>query len=68
MSSIWDHHARHLGELVNEKDELQAHLFLEQLMLFPVDIQDKILNDISKLGHCKTDDISKIISYYSSRV
>ncbi|WP_371379115.1 hypothetical protein [Thalassotalea aquiviva] len=68
MESIWQHHAEHLGELVNAKDELQAHLFLEQLMLFPVDIQDKIINDIASLGKCKTEDIEEILSYYASRV
>ncbi len=68
MSSIWEHHAKHLGELVNAKDELQAHLFLEQLMLFPVDIQDKIISEISSMSSCKTEDISLIISFYASRV
>ena len=68
MSCLWEHHAVHLGELISAKEDLQAHLYLEQLMLFPVDIQDKIINDISRLPKCKTEDIAEIITYYSSRV
>ncbi|TLU66323.1 hypothetical protein FE810_06420 [Thalassotalea litorea] len=68
MGSVWRHHAEHLANLITEKDELKAHLYLEQLMLFPVDIQDKIIEDIAKLPRCSTDDIAEIISYYTTRV
>ena len=67
MGSIWAHHAKHLRELVNNRAELQAHLYLEQLMLFPVDIQDKIINEISNLAKCETESIAEIISFYSYR-
>ena len=67
MGSIWEHHAKHLGELLSNRDDLQAHLYLEQLMLFPVDIQDKIINEISNLAKCETDSIAEIISFYSYR-
>ena len=68
MCSIWEHHAVHLADLISSKDELQAHLYLEQLMLFPVDIQDKIIHEISSLRKCNTDDIAEIITFYSSRI
>lgn len=65
MGTIWDHHAKHLGELVNANEELKAHLYLEQLMLFPVNIQDKIINEVSNLPKCNNEKIAEIISYYS---
>ncbi|WP_068547653.1 hypothetical protein [Thalassotalea crassostreae] len=67
MGSIWDNHASYLAKLLDTNDELQAHLFLEQLMLFPVDIQDKIINEISNLPKCNVEDISQIIGFYASR-
>jgi hypothetical protein len=34
-------------------------------MLFPVDIQDKIIEDISQLQHCNNNAVSNIIKHYS---
>ena len=65
MSAIWKNHANQLVDMINEKKETQAHLYLEQLMLFPVDIQDKIIDDISHLSHCNDEAVAGIISYYS---
>ncbi|MFT5295154.1 MAG: hypothetical protein ACI9YH_001164 [Colwellia sp.] len=65
MSVIWRNHANRLMEFVNNNNEVQAHLYLEQLMLFPVDIQDKIINDISHLAQCNCEAVSNIISQYS---
>jgi len=65
MSVIWRNHADHLIKLINGNNETQAHLYLEQLMLFPVDIQDKIIEDISQLHQCNSDAVSNIISHYS---
>lgn len=64
MSAIWNNHAHRLIELINSNNEAQAHLYLEQLMLFPVDIQDRIINDVSGLQHCKPEDVAEIISRY----
>ncbi|WP_206485646.1 hypothetical protein [Thalassotalea sp. G2M2-11] len=65
MSAIWKNHASRLAEIINNNNETQAHLYLEQLMLFPVDVQDKIIEDISQLTHCNSDAISRIISRYT---
>jgi hypothetical protein len=64
MSVIWKNHANRLVDFVNNNNEVQAHLYLEQLMLFPLDIQDKIINDISHLTHCNCEAVSNIISQY----
>jgi hypothetical protein len=66
MSSIWNNHAVHLAELIDSNDPTQAHMYLEQLMLFPVDIQDKIIQEISILPKCSSNKIEEIISHYSS--
>ncbi|GLX80518.1 hypothetical protein tinsulaeT_38580 [Thalassotalea insulae] len=65
MSAIWKNHANRIAEFLNNNNETQAHLYLEQLMLFPVDVQDKIIEDISQLTHCSSDAISNIISRYT---
>jgi hypothetical protein len=65
MSAIWSNHANHLTKLINNNNETQAHLYLEQLMLFPVDVQDKIIEDISQLDQCNNDAVSNIIKHYS---
>ncbi|MBA6231984.1 MULTISPECIES: hypothetical protein [unclassified Colwellia] len=64
MSVIWKNHANRLIDFVNNDNEVQAHLYLEQLMLFPLDIQDKIINDISHLAHCNCEAVSNIINQY----
>lgn len=66
MSAIWKNHAMHLADMMNGNNETQAHLYLEQLMLFPVDIQDKIIEEISNLSQCNSDAVASIISQYSS--
>ncbi|WP_286235550.1 hypothetical protein [Thalassotalea sediminis] len=65
MSAIWRSHASRLAELMANNNETQAHLYLEQLMLFPVDIQDKIIEDISHLSNCNSEAISNVISNYT---
>jgi hypothetical protein len=65
MSAIWQHQAQRLNEMLNSNDETQAHLYLEQLLLFPVDIQDKIIEDISRLSHCNSRAVANIIGHYS---
>jgi hypothetical protein len=65
MSAIWISHATRLVDFVSNNNEVQAHLYLEQLMLFPVDIQDKIINDISHLAHCNSEAVSHIIGQYT---
>tara|TARA_R110000737_G_scaffold1598_21_gene4855 strand:+ start:124 stop:336 length:213 start_codon:yes stop_codon:yes gene_type:complete len=65
MSAIWKNHANRLIELINSNNETQAHLYLEQLMLLSVDIQDKIINDVSNLTHCNSDAVANIINQYT---
>jgi hypothetical protein len=64
MSVIWKNHASRLVDFVNNNNEVQAYIYLEQLMLFPLDIQDKIINDISHLPYCNCESVSNIISQY----
>ena len=65
MSAIWKNHADHLSRMINANKETQAHMYLEQLMLFPVDVQDRIIDDISHLSDCNSDDIASIINRYT---
>ena len=65
MSAMWKNHANKLCEFMNGKNETQAHLYLEQLLLFPVDIQDKIIDDISRLQHCDKEAVANILGKYS---
>lgn len=65
MSSVWTNHANDLAQFLDNNNETQAHMYLEQLMLFPVDIQDKIIEEISHLVQCSSEDIARIITHYS---
>jgi len=51
--------------MINANNETQAHIYLEQLLLFPVDIQDKIIEEISHLRSCSSDAVANIIGHYS---
>lgn len=65
MSAIWKYQAQRLKELIDQNNETSAHLYLEHLMLFPVDIQDKIIEDISQLPYCSSEAIESILGKYS---
>ncbi len=65
MNAIWNSHAENLSKYLDCNNETQAHLYLEQLMLFPVDIQDKIIEEISNLGQCNKEAIANVINHYS---
>jgi hypothetical protein len=62
---MWTCQARYLKEMIDANNETQAHMYLEQLMLFPVDIQDKIIEEISHLSNCNSDAVASIIGNYS---
>lgn len=65
MSAIFRHQAQCLNVMIDANNETQAHMYLEQLLLFPVDIQDKIIEEVSRLGNCNSDAIASIIGNYS---
>lgn len=65
MSATWQHQARRLNQLIDANNDIQAHLYLERLLLFPVDIQDKIIEEISHLTHCNSDAVAGILGHYS---
>lgn len=65
MSAIFRDQAQCLIKMIDNNNETQAHIYLEQLLLFPVDIQDKIIDDISHLGNCNQDAVANIIGHYS---
>jgi len=51
--------------MIDANNDTQAHLYLEQLLLFPVDIQDRIIEEISHLSNCNSDSIANILGHYS---
>ncbi len=65
MSAVWKYQARHLKTMIDANNETQAHLYMESLMLFPVDIQDRIIEDISHLKNCTSEAIASILGHYS---
>ena len=65
MSAIWKNHAIKLTDMIKENNETKAHLYLEQLMLFPVNVQDAIIEEISHLEHCHSEAVAGIISHYT---
>ncbi|MDX2369854.1 MAG: hypothetical protein QNK36_15870 [Colwellia sp.] len=65
MSTTWICQARCLNKMIDANNETQAHMYLEQLLLFPVDIQDKIIEEISHLSNCNSEAVACIIGNYS---
>ena len=65
MSAVFRNQARYLHQMIDANNATEAHLYLEKILLFPVDIQDKIIEEISHLGNCDNDSIAKIIGHYS---
>jgi len=52
--------------LVDEQKETQLQHYLGEIMLFPSDVQDKIIEDISMLPLCTKDAVADILDYYST--
>ena len=65
MSALCFYRAGHLFDLVNHNKTIEMSLYFEHLMLYPNNIQDEILEDISKLPLCNNEAIAKIFSCYS---
>ena len=65
MSATWKYQASRLKQMVDANNDTQAHLYMEQLLLFPVDIQDRIIEDISNLPQCNSNAIANILGHYS---
>ena len=65
MSTLWENHTCDIVKFLTEKNETKAHLYMTQLLHFPVDIQDKIIEEISQLPQCTHKDIAKIIAKYT---
>ncbi|XPF94417.1 hypothetical protein ACM9HF_20805 [Colwellia sp. RE-S-Sl-9] len=59
MSAVWTKHADELLNLMNEQK------YLQQLLSFPLDIQDKIIEDISSSPLCTKEEIVNIMTYYT---
>lgn len=68
MSFITSRQAKYITELINCNNETQAHIYMETILLFPVDVQDKIIEKVSSLPYCNSDEIAKIISEYSTQL
>lgn len=65
MSTMWTYKTRCLKKMTDVNNETKAHMYLEQLLLFPVDIQDKIIEEISHLSNCNSNAVARIIGNYS---
>jgi hypothetical protein len=65
MSAIWKSHAEQLMTMINANNSVSAHLFMEQLMHLPVNIQDSIIEEISHLPICDNEKVAHIINTHS---
>ena len=65
MCASWKYQARRLKQMIDTKNETHAHIYMERLMLLPVDIQDRIIEDISDLPQCSSDAVAGILGHYS---
>lgn len=51
--------------LVDEQKETQLHHYLGEIMVFPLDVQDKIIEEISMLPLCTKGAVTDILNYYT---
>lgn len=51
--------------MLNASNETKAHIYMERLLLFPIDIQDRIIEDISQLNECNNDSVANVMGSYS---
>ncbi|GAA0822190.1 hypothetical protein GCM10009111_30110 [Colwellia asteriadis] len=65
MSAIQKCQTQYLMQIINANNEAQAHIYLEQILLFPIDTQDKIIDEISRLPQCNSNSVAAIIGRYS---
>lgn len=65
MCALWHSHARMLYDCMQDHNDIKAHLFLEQLLLLPVNVQDKIIEEISHLPQCNSEAIASILGRYT---
>ncbi|TPH12895.1 hypothetical protein [Litorilituus lipolyticus] len=65
MCATWKHPAKRLMKMIDANKETQAHMYLEQFLLFPVDVQDSIIEDISHLSNCNSDAVANIIGNHA---
>lgn len=64
MNQVIESQAQVIATLVNNNDEVFCHLFLEN-QHFPVNIQDSILNEVSRLKKCDAPSIAKVLDSFS---
>lgn len=67
MSASGKYQAHSLKQLLVSNNETQAQLYLEKLLLFPDDIQDLIIEDISRLNDCSSDAVAIILGKYAKK-
>lgn len=65
MSHTWKYKLYGAKEMLSTSNETNADIYLERLLLFPIDIQNKIIEDISQLPQCTIDSVANIMSFYS---
>ena len=51
--------------LVGEQKETQLHHYLGEIMEFPLEVQDQIIEEISMLPLCTKDAVTHILNYYT---
>ncbi|WP_426360410.1 hypothetical protein ACPUVO_09430 [Pseudocolwellia sp. HL-MZ19] len=49
-----------------EDKEVELHTYLSKIMLFPEDLQDKIIEDIGMLPRCTKAAVNELLASYSA--
>ncbi|GLP94817.1 hypothetical protein [Paraferrimonas sedimenticola] len=60
MNTLVEFEADQLAMLLKQGDHIAIRMFMESMSL-PVDVQDKILDDVSQLRTCNSVNIGSII-------
>lgn len=64
MKSTWSNNVDGIFNFIDINQGSPVRVTIDQLMLFPAEIQDKIIEDISLLPLCTKEAVTKIINKY----
>ncbi|QIR14218.1 hypothetical protein [Shewanella aestuarii] len=63
MNTLIEYEASKLADLFDQGDRIAMHMFMENMHM-PIDVQNKLMEEISALNHIDQNSIGKIIENY----
>lgn len=65
MNKLLNENERHFLSLISEEAETKTEHAFDSVASFPLEVQDKIIEDISLLDLCTKEAVASVIAYYA---